>query len=321
MANSAVFRFLCQVRFPSHFSQELRELLRSLLQVDITKRWGNLKNGVNDIKECKWFAGAPTDWIAIFTKRVRLNYLTSHLLAILSCEQDWIFSSLFSFFSSFFFHRCSILVTHRRRKSAENCTMHVWMCFTRWSRLSSCVTPCLGIFFVLVPHEPSIAWGGAYVKFFLKKEAMPVFHFLMYFLRWVQITWGLFWLFCFGFLSSSMHHLSPRPRALVTTATLTTMTRKRFAFPATKSSPPSLPTSKLSDVSRRSPRRRLCFLLPSLALFLPHEWLAHSALPVQWAEIVEYLSMLTAVDRTACERGTVPLCFCISVSFPSLSSP
>ncbi|CAI6365258.1 unnamed protein product [Macrosiphum euphorbiae] len=39
-----------KVRFPSHFGSDLKDLLRNLLQVDLTKRFGNLKNGVNDIK-------------------------------------------------------------------------------------------------------------------------------------------------------------------------------------------------------------------------------------------------------------------------------
>ena len=57
------------MRFPSHFSSDLKDLLRNLLQVDLTKRFGNLKNGVNDIKMHKWFAA--TDWIAIYQKKVR----------------------------------------------------------------------------------------------------------------------------------------------------------------------------------------------------------------------------------------------------------
>lgn len=56
-----------QVRFPSHFSSDLKDLLRNLLQVDLTKRYGNLKNGVNDIKGHKWFA--TTDWIAIYERK------------------------------------------------------------------------------------------------------------------------------------------------------------------------------------------------------------------------------------------------------------
>lgn len=57
-----------QVRFPSHFSADLKDLLRYLLQVDLTKRFGNLRNGVNDIKNHRWFQS--TDWIAIYQKKV-----------------------------------------------------------------------------------------------------------------------------------------------------------------------------------------------------------------------------------------------------------
>ncbi|XP_062892116.1 cAMP-dependent protein kinase catalytic subunit alpha-like isoform X1 [Mobula hypostoma] len=55
-----------KVRFPSHFSVDLKDLLRNLLQVDLTKRFGNLRNGVNDIKNHKWFSN--TDWIAIYRR-------------------------------------------------------------------------------------------------------------------------------------------------------------------------------------------------------------------------------------------------------------
>jgi protein kinase A len=62
-----------KVRFPSHFSSELKELLRNLLQVDLTKRYGNLKNGVNDIKNHRWFSS--TDWIAVYQKKVEAPFL------------------------------------------------------------------------------------------------------------------------------------------------------------------------------------------------------------------------------------------------------
>ncbi|VDP00612.1 unnamed protein product [Heligmosomoides polygyrus] len=58
-----------KVKFPSHFSNELKDLLKNLLQVDLTKRFGNLKNGVADIKNHKWFGS--TDWIAIYQRKVR----------------------------------------------------------------------------------------------------------------------------------------------------------------------------------------------------------------------------------------------------------
>lgn len=67
-----------QVRFPSHFSSDLKDLLRNLLQVDLTKRYGNLKNGVNDIKGHKWFA--TTDWIAIYERKARAQWVLAQLV-------------------------------------------------------------------------------------------------------------------------------------------------------------------------------------------------------------------------------------------------
>lgn len=61
-----------QVRFPSHFTADLKDLLRNLLQVDLTKRYGNLKNGVSDIKLHKWFA--TTDWISIYQRKVGTSW-------------------------------------------------------------------------------------------------------------------------------------------------------------------------------------------------------------------------------------------------------
>jgi len=62
-----------KVRFPSHFGSDLKDLLKFLLQVDLTKRYGNLKAGVNDIKNHKWFAS--TDWIAIFQKKIEAPFI------------------------------------------------------------------------------------------------------------------------------------------------------------------------------------------------------------------------------------------------------
>eukprot|EP00920_Eleutheroschizon_duboscqi_P006431 GHVT01015288.1.p4 GENE.GHVT01015288.1~~GHVT01015288.1.p4 ORF type:complete len:122 (-),score=7.90 GHVT01015288.1:3768-4133(-) len=36
--------------------RDAKVLVKKLLQADLSKRWGNLKNGVADIKECKWFS-------------------------------------------------------------------------------------------------------------------------------------------------------------------------------------------------------------------------------------------------------------------------
>lgn len=44
-----------KVQFPSHFSAHIKDLLRNLLQVDITRRYGNLRLGAADIIMHKWF--------------------------------------------------------------------------------------------------------------------------------------------------------------------------------------------------------------------------------------------------------------------------
>ena len=40
---------------PSHFSKDLKNLLKNLIQVDLTRRYGILKRGVDDIKDHSWF--------------------------------------------------------------------------------------------------------------------------------------------------------------------------------------------------------------------------------------------------------------------------
>merc|ERR1711953_1188113 len=62
-----------RVRFPSHFSSDLKDLLRNLLQVDLTKRYGNLRNGVNDIKNHNWFQAI--DWIQVYQKKVDAPFI------------------------------------------------------------------------------------------------------------------------------------------------------------------------------------------------------------------------------------------------------
>nr|CAD2168453.1 unnamed protein product [Meloidogyne enterolobii]CAD2173791.1 unnamed protein product [Meloidogyne enterolobii] len=62
-----------KVKFPSHFSNELKDLLKNLLQVDLIKRFGNLKNGVADIKNHKWFGSV--DWISIYQRKIEAPFL------------------------------------------------------------------------------------------------------------------------------------------------------------------------------------------------------------------------------------------------------
>jgi len=65
------FYDLLQVTYPSHFSRDLKDLLQNFLQVDVTKRLGSLKDGVNDIKSHTWFK--TTNFLAIYQKKVKHN--------------------------------------------------------------------------------------------------------------------------------------------------------------------------------------------------------------------------------------------------------
>ena len=47
-------RLFLQVRFPSHFNPAAKDLIRSLLTADLTKRFGNLANGSRDIFAHAW---------------------------------------------------------------------------------------------------------------------------------------------------------------------------------------------------------------------------------------------------------------------------
>lgn len=53
---------------PLGFSSDVMNLLRNMLRVDITKRYGNLANGVRDIKKHRWLQ--PINWCALFKKQV-----------------------------------------------------------------------------------------------------------------------------------------------------------------------------------------------------------------------------------------------------------
>lgn len=55
-------------RIPSHFSADLKSIVKNMLQVDLTKRFGNLKHGVDDIKKHKWFS--DINWISVFHKNI-----------------------------------------------------------------------------------------------------------------------------------------------------------------------------------------------------------------------------------------------------------
>ncbi|UJR26501.1 hypothetical protein I4U23_007828 [Adineta vaga] len=62
-----------RVRFPNHFTVDLKDLLKNLFQVDLTRRYGNLKSGVRDIKEHRWFK--DMDFIAIYEKTIPAPFI------------------------------------------------------------------------------------------------------------------------------------------------------------------------------------------------------------------------------------------------------
>jgi protein kinase A len=66
-----------KVYFPStkSVSVEAKFLIRNLLTSDLTKRFGNLREGVDDIKFCDWFNGVK--WNQILEKKVEAPFIPS----------------------------------------------------------------------------------------------------------------------------------------------------------------------------------------------------------------------------------------------------
>lgn len=59
-------------KMPSSFSGDLKDLIKNMLQADLSKRYGNMKNGVKDIKNHKWFR--EINWMAILNRKVSAKY-------------------------------------------------------------------------------------------------------------------------------------------------------------------------------------------------------------------------------------------------------
>lgn len=57
----------CKYKFPIYFEENLKDLISNLLQTDLTKRYGNLKLGTQDIKTHQWFN--KVEWMQIFEQR------------------------------------------------------------------------------------------------------------------------------------------------------------------------------------------------------------------------------------------------------------
>ncbi|XP_022213286.1 cAMP-dependent protein kinase catalytic subunit 2 [Drosophila obscura] len=71
----AMYNKICEAdyKMPSYFSGSLRHLVEHLLQVDLSKRYGNLINGNKDIKEHEWFK--DVDWIPLLNQTVHAPYV------------------------------------------------------------------------------------------------------------------------------------------------------------------------------------------------------------------------------------------------------
>lgn len=63
----------CRYRMESRFSAELQNLIINLIQKDLTKRFGNLKGGVNDIKNHTWFR--PINWLSILNRSAPADFI------------------------------------------------------------------------------------------------------------------------------------------------------------------------------------------------------------------------------------------------------
>jgi hypothetical protein len=72
---------LLQVTFPRHFDRNAKSLIKKVLVADLTKRYGCLKGGADDIKKHKWFQGF--DWEALLQRQ-----LTAPIVPAVAGEAD-----------------------------------------------------------------------------------------------------------------------------------------------------------------------------------------------------------------------------------------
>lgn len=60
-------------KIPSYFNTDLKNLIQNVLQTDLSKRFGNLKNGVNDIKQHAWFN--TINWMSLYQQKIEPPYV------------------------------------------------------------------------------------------------------------------------------------------------------------------------------------------------------------------------------------------------------
>jgi serine/threonine protein kinase len=62
-----------KIKFPSGFDSNAKSLVKHLLEGDLTKRYGNLKGGVNDIKNHRFYK--TFSWIDLIDKKLTAPYI------------------------------------------------------------------------------------------------------------------------------------------------------------------------------------------------------------------------------------------------------
>jgi len=62
-----------KLKFPSSFDSNAKSLVKHLLEADLSKRYGNLKGGVNDIKNHRFFKGM--DWTKLLQLQLKPPYV------------------------------------------------------------------------------------------------------------------------------------------------------------------------------------------------------------------------------------------------------
>lgn len=61
-----------KIRFSSSFDADAKSMVRHLVEHDLSKRYGNLKNGVEDIKTHRYLKSI--DWKLLYQKQIPVNY-------------------------------------------------------------------------------------------------------------------------------------------------------------------------------------------------------------------------------------------------------
>ena len=64
-----------KIKFPSSFPSNAKSLVKHLLVQDLSKRYGNLKGGVNDIKNHRFFK--ELDWNNLVKYKIKAPYIPS----------------------------------------------------------------------------------------------------------------------------------------------------------------------------------------------------------------------------------------------------